>query len=67
MSNIKTEDILEESGLTNQTYNKLVDDDLFSTHKPVDVEDEYKEEQRKLASRYDSDDSIDYDFPNLGN
>lgn len=72
MSNVKTEDVLEESGLTKDSYNDLVSKDMFkNAHKPISDEDtvveEYLHEQRRLASRVGVDERSNLDFPNLRN
>jgi len=72
MSNIKTEDVLEESGLSKKGYNELVNKEMFKNiHKTIDEEDEVVEEylieQRKLASQAGVDEESDFDFPNLRN
>ena len=72
MSNIKTEDVLEQADLTKESYNGLVRDEMFrSIHKEIDEEDtasEYLKEQKKLASQIGMDDEEpNFDFPNLRN
>jgi hypothetical protein len=43
MSNVRTEDVLEESGLTRKGYNSLVDNEMFNgVHKHVPDKDDFK-------------------------
>ena len=74
MSNVKTEDILEESGLTTEGYNHLVNNEMFKDKykKIEDREDnttqKYLEEQKRLAAYAGIDDEeTNFDFPNLRN
>jgi len=72
MSNVKTEDVLEESGLSKRGYNELVSKDMFkNTHRVLDegdeAENDYLIEQQKLASRAGVEDELSLDFPNLRN
>jgi len=74
MSNIKTEDVLEESGLSKRGYNELVDKEMFrNIHKPLEddnddeVVEEYLTEQKRLASQAGVEDESNFDFPNLRN
>ena len=71
MSNIKTEEVLEESGLSKKGYNDLVDKEMFKNiHKPLKDEDdevveEYLTEQKRLASQAGVEEESNFDFPNL--
>ena len=74
MSNIKTEEVLEDSGLSKKGYNELVDEEMFrNIHKAVEeddvgeVVDEYIVEQKRLASQAGVEEESNFDFPNLRN
>jgi len=73
MSNVKTEDVLDDSGLTTEGYNGLVRDEMFkSVHKEIEEEEgvvsNYLTEQKRLASQAGLDDEeSNFDFPNLRN
>lgn len=75
MSNIKTEEVLEDSGLSKKGYNELVDKEMFrNIHKAVEEDDgddevveEYIVEQKRLASQAGVEEESNFDFPNLRN
>jgi len=74
MSNVKTEDVLDDSGLTKEGYNGLVRDEMFNTlHKEINENEEavsdYLIEQKKLASQagLTEEEETNFDFPNLRN
>lgn len=51
MSNVRTEDVLEESGLTRKGYNSLVDNEMFKgTHKHVEEKDDVKVKEGTYVS-----------------
>ena len=74
MSNVRDSDIIrEEDFLSEEDYEKLTGDETFKAVTGVDsekakskkIEDAYQRQQRTLASKFNYEDEVNFDFPHV--